>query len=747
MNESSHQLRLDRRTVLKSLPAGFMAAGILGIGDTPATLAGQAPRVLPEGKLPGDGRLGELKDLNGYFPFTPSKTPEQWKQRAAEVRRQILLACGLWPMPIKRPIKATVHGRVERDEYTVERVYFESSPGLYVTGSLYRPRGKQGPLPAILCPHGHWANGRFYAHNDAQLQAELKSGAEKYPVGGRHPLQARCVQLARMGCLVFHYDMLGVADSATPLSHELVHRFAQQRPEMNSPEDWGLYSAQAELRLVNVFGLQIWNNIRALDWLLSLKEVDPERVGITGASGGGTQTMIMAAIDDRLAAAFPAVMVSTAMQGGCTCENACYLRVDTGNIEFAALAAPKPMGLTAANDWTKELETKGLPELRQHYQMLGAADRVEGKYFNFGHNYNYVSRAMMYEFFNRHLNLGIQGPIVEQDYKPLTIEELTVWTEGRHKPEGGDEAERKVVRAFYADAVAPIKKLHPRDAKSWQEYRRVVGNAFQTMVGHGLPSAGDVTDEPVREVPGDGYRAVALLLRNRTHGEELPAVFLLPTNWNQQAVIWLTDEGKAGLFDDAGKPIDAVQKLLAGGVAVAGVDLLYQGEFLPDGNALTESRKVSNPREFLGYTLGYNHPLVSQRVQDVLTVVAYCRNHVPKPTAIHLAALGKVGAVAAAAAGIAGKAVDKLAIGTGGFRFASITEIRDPDLWPGAVKYGDVPGLLSLCAPHPLWLAGEKEVPQLVADCYRAVGKEGGVTLYGGPEQDAATAAAQWLLG
>lgn len=745
MNKSSHQLRLDRRTVLKSLSAGFVAAGYLGLDGAPAAFAGEAPRVLPEGKLPADVRLGDLKDLDGYFPFTPSKTPEQWKQRAAEVRRQILLACGLWPMPVKRPIKATVHGRVERDEYTVERVFFESSPGLYVTGSLYRPRGKKGPLPTILSPHGHWNNGRFYDHGEARVQNEIKLGAEKYPVGGRYPLQARCVQLARMGCLVFHYDMLGVADSFGPLSHELVHRFAKQRPELSSPDDWGLYSAQAELRLVNVFGLQIWNNIRALDWVLTLDDVDPQRIGITGASGGGTQTMIMAAIDDRLAAAFPAVMVSTAMQGGCTCENACYLRIDTGNIEFAALAAPKPMGLTAANDWTRELETKGLPELRQHYQMLGAADNVEGKYFDFGHNYNYVSRAMMYDFFNRHLNLGIEGPIVEQDYKPLTVEELTVWTAGHAKPEANDEVERKVARAFYADAVAPIKELHPRDAKTWQEYRRVVGSAFQTMVGHGLPAAGDVTDEPVREVAGEGYRAVGLLLRNRTHGEELPAVFLLPADWNKQVVLWLSDEGKAGLFDDAGKPIEAVQKLLAGGAAVAGIDLLYQGEFLAEG-ALTEARKVKNPREFAGYTLGYNHPLVAQRVHDVLTLVAYCRNHETKPTAIHVAALGKVGTVAAAAAGIAGKAVDKLAIGTGGFRFASITEIRDPNLWPGAVKYGDVPGLLSLCAPHPLWLAGEKEVPQLVADCYRAVGKAGNVTLYGGSDQEAAAAAAQWLL-
>lgn len=96
---------------------------------------------------------------------------------------------------------------------------------------------------------------------------------------------------------------------------------------------------------------------------------------MTGASGGGTQTFILCAVDDRPAAAFPAVMVSTAMQGGCTCENASYLRVGTGNIEFAALCAPRPLAMSAANDWTVDIMTKGYPELKEHYAMLGAAEQ------------------------------------------------------------------------------------------------------------------------------------------------------------------------------------------------------------------------------------------------------------------------------------------------------------------------------------------------------------------------------------
>src|SRR5260370_42488118 len=134
-------------------------------------------------------------------------------------------------------------------------------------------------------------------------------------------------------------------------------------------------------------GLQTYNSIRALDFLAGLPDVDPARIGVTGASGGGTQTFILCAIDDRPAAAFPAVMVSTAMQGGCICENCSYLRIGTGNIELAAIFAPKPLGMSGANDWTKQIQTKGLPELQALYRVLGAQVNVMAKaYPQYGHD-------------------------------------------------------------------------------------------------------------------------------------------------------------------------------------------------------------------------------------------------------------------------------------------------------------------------------------------------------------------------
>src|SRR5205085_6897807 len=121
------------------------------------------------------------------------------------------------------------------------------------------------------------------------------------------------------------------------------------------------------------------------------------------------------AIDDRVTAAFPAVMVSTQMQGGCVCENAPYLRQDAGNIDIAAIFAPKPLAMTGAHDWTINIEKKGLPELKQVYKLYDAEDRVMAKCFpQFEHNYNQVSRELMYNWFNKHLNLGLSAPVEEK---------------------------------------------------------------------------------------------------------------------------------------------------------------------------------------------------------------------------------------------------------------------------------------------------------------------------------------------
>jgi len=190
--------------------------------------------------------------------------------------------------------------------------------------------------------------------------------------------------------------MEGYADSVQ-LDHS-----AGPPPDRGERDAHLLFSPEAEQRGQTPFGLQTWNSIRAVDFVCSLDDVDKSRIAVTGASGGGTQSMILGAVDDRVDAVFPAVMVSTAMQGGCTCENAAYLRIGQGNVDIAAAIAPRPLGLTAADDWTKELETKGHPDLVSLYRLLGHPGRYEAHFHvEFKHNYNAVNRQHMYSFINR----------------------------------------------------------------------------------------------------------------------------------------------------------------------------------------------------------------------------------------------------------------------------------------------------------------------------------------------------------
>jgi len=677
-------------------------AALLGLVGCLTTFAA-GPKVFSPGQQPADARLGPVKDLNGYFPFNPPVSREAWARRAEQVRRQILVSQGLWPEPTKTPLKAVRHGQVDRGDYTVEKVYFESAPGLFVTGNLYRPKNVTGKAPGVLFAHGHWTDARLSETPAVELRQEIATGAERFEDGGRSRFQSLCVQLARMGCVVWQWDMLGNSD-AQQISMGLAHGFAQQRPEMNVTENWGLFSPQAEAHLQSVMGLQTWNAVRSLDFLLELPEVDPQRIAITGASGGGTQTMLLAAIDPRVTLAFPAVMVSTSMQGGCTCENASLLRVGTGNVEFAALFAPKPQGMTTANDWTKELATKGFPDLKKLYGLVGAPGAVmlqRGEHFP--HNYNAVSRSAFYTWLNRYFKLGQTEPVIERDYAFIKPADLSVWDAQHPAPKANDaEFERRLLRWWHDDSEA-----RRAAATSPREFQALHLGALEVMIGRTLAETGVVTWKPRDKSDRGGWLEITGTLVNSTHQEELPAVFCYPKQWNGTTVAWFTGEGKGGLFTSEGQLQPAAQALVDGGATVIGVDLLYQGEFLADGKPLTQTPKVKETRESAAYTLGYNPAVFAQRVQDILSVVKFVGENERKSKRLVLVGRAGAGPLVAAARALCGGQVSHAIIETGGFRFGSLLDFRDLNFLPGGAKYGDLPGLLALAAPAPTLVIGE----------------------------------------
>lgn len=693
-------------------------AGGLAMSGGVAWAAG--PRVSPVGQVPADGRLAAPKDLDGYFPFDPPADRTVWERRAGEVRRRILVSQGMWPMPTRTPMNPVIHGKVEREGYTVEKVYFESRPGCFVTGNLYRPTRVQGKAPGVLFAHGHWTDARLSEAGDAELRRELAEGEERFEEGGRSRFQSMCVQLARMGCVVWQWDMLGNADNQQ-ISMGLAHGFARQRPEMNRDEGWGFFSPQAESRVQSVMGLQTWNAVRSLDFLLSLPEVDADRIAMTGASGGGTQTMLLAAIDPRVALSFPAVMVSTAMQGGCTCENASLLRVGTGNVEFAGLFAPKPQGMTTANDWTRELSTKGFPALQRLYALLGAPDRVmlkRGEHFP--HNYNAVSRSAFYGWLNRHFKLGQTDPVIEQDYQRLQREEMTVWDAAHPAPRAADpEFERALLRQWHDDDQ---KRLAEESATA-AGFTTTYGRAWDVILDGDIGGIGTVEWEMTGKEDRGDWIEMKGWMKGAQRKQQLPAVYLYPKQWNGRTTIWLSEQGKDGLYGADGSLMPAVRQLMQAGRTVVGVDLLHQGEFLRDGEALKETPKVKNPREAGAYTFGYNPTVFAERVQDVLAVIRYVRDHERRSSRIDLVALDGTAPVATAARAQARGAVGRAVLGLGAFSFSSLRDLRHPDFAPGAAKYGDVDGLLALAAPGATLVFGRSEQGSLATREYaRAVG-------------------------
>lgn len=328
--------------------------------------------------------------LQEHIPTTRA----EWEKRAAMIRVNMLEGTDLLPLPPKPTSKHIFHSRREMNGYSVENVAFESMPGIFVTGNLYRPLKKQASYAAILCPHGHGPDLRF-----------------------GDPAQIRSAMLARMGAVVLAVDMIGYGDSH-----------------------------QSEHKIPKALKLQTINNIRALDFLLSLPGVDSSRVGVTGESGGGTQTFILAALDKRVKVSVPCVMVSAHFFGGCVCESGMPIHkkgnFQTNNVEIAALAAPRPMLLISdGGDWTANVPEVEFPHLQKIYALYDRKNKVENAHFaDEKHDYGPSKRKAMYPFMARYLGLHLSqvtdasGTIDESLVQVLPRADLEVFTTAHPRP-------------------------------------------------------------------------------------------------------------------------------------------------------------------------------------------------------------------------------------------------------------------------------------------------------------------------
>ncbi len=558
-----------RRTITFSLLA---AAGFAAV---PARAQEQTvPRV--------DRRAVEIRTLDTPYAFTPYADKDAWLARARFLREQVLVSAGLWPMPEKCPLNPRVFGRIERGDYSVEKVYFESYPGFYVTGNLYRPMGKTGPFPGVLSPHGHWEYGR------------LENGAD-----GSIP--ARCISLARQGYVVFSWDMVGYNDS-----RQVDHRLLDPRLSQ-----WGIGS----------LSLHLWNSIRSVDFLESLPDVDKSRLACTGASGGGTQTFLLTAVDDRIRVSAPVNMISHYMQGGDVCENAPNLRLDTNNMEIGALTAPRPMLMvSAAGDWTRDTPRIEFPAVQSVYALLGAKEKVGTVQFIADHNYNRASREAVYAWFGRWV-LGKTDALLftEPEYHVETPADLLVFF-GRELPKEGS-TQPQVVDALIAARRAQLEALRPRDAAGLAHFREVMGPGYRHALAAEYPAADAVLESPSSSGPKAGVRD--LLVGRRGRGDRVPVRVWTPlAGGTAKAVLVVHPGGVEGVSARMASLVDPVRRQ---GRLVASLDAFNTG-------------RAPAPRDTSDrFFTTYNRTDDANRVQDILTVLAWLER---QPGIRHVALVG-----------------------------------------------------------------------------------------------------------
>jgi dienelactone hydrolase len=363
--------------------AGACAVAVFAL----AAMGSTAARAQGATEPSEDARNTNIITTNTHLPLPAIGSRHAWEDRKAFLRNQILVATGLSPMPEKTPLHAQVFEKIDGRDYMIEKVLLETLPGFYLGGNLYRPKDGRAKHPAVLNPHGHWQYGRL--ENES-----VDSG----PAFG--------ISLARQGYVVFAYDMVGYTDTV-----QVPHRFG---------------SADQRLWSFGPMGLQLWDSIRSLDFLESLDDVDAGRIGMAGASGGATQTMMLAAVDDRLQFVSPVNMVSAIMQGGDLCENAPGLRLNTSNVEIAAMFAPKPMLVVSdTTDWTKNVPKEEFPAIKKIYDLYKKGDQVSVVQFEAVHNFNQQSREAVYRFFAQ-VNPDVSDPkeLAEHDVEVPMLQEM-----------------------------------------------------------------------------------------------------------------------------------------------------------------------------------------------------------------------------------------------------------------------------------------------------------------------------------
>jgi len=602
---------------------------------------------------------------------TPPTTRKEWENRRMQLRQAMFAAMG--PFPDKPcELEPKVVGVLQRQGYRIEKLIFQSRPDVWVTANAYVPEPVAGRVPAVLVVHGHW------------------------PWARRDPVvQARCLGLVKLGIFVLAVDAFGAGERFTEPGKGTYHG--------------GLYGSTLWPVGQTLLGMQVYDNRRAVDYLRSRAEVDGDRFGITGASGGGNQTMYAGALDERFRAVVPVCSVGNYqayLQAAC-----CVCEVLPGALRFAeegdvlSLAAPRALLVINATQDAHQFSVgeakKSMARAQNVFQLLGVSDHLRHEIFESPHAYNQPMREAMYGWMLQWLKHEGKGrPVAEPKHEVEQIEDLSCFPDGQ-RPKGFLFPPTLAAREARA-LLRPFTNPAPDHREDWESravhMRILLGkNVVGEFAKPSRPAAQGTqhqTEEGIHSTSFNLYpesgMPVPVVMKKKGQGPVKPAVCLL---------LHL-----AGNKEALKHPLASA--LIAAGVVVVAPDLRATGETRPAENP----GRLPMDHNSAEHALWIGRPLLGQWVVDISHLSDWLALQPGlEPRRVAVAGIGPAGIVALVSAGyLENQICSAAAIGTPA---TFITEaaygpkMRMGLLAPGILRTGDNPHLAALVAPRPLVIA------------------------------------------
>jgi dienelactone hydrolase len=601
----------------------------------------------------------------------PPPTLEAWRERRARLRAAMFAAMG--PFPDKPcPLEPREVGVLYRSGYRVEKLLLQTRPGVWMTATAYAPEGISGKVPAVLVVHGHWA------------------GARRDPV-----VQARCLGLVQLGFFVLAVDAFGAGERHPTVAYGGYHG--------------ALLGSTLWPAGLTLLGLQVWENRRAVDYLCERPEVDAARLGITGASGGGNQTMYAGALDERFGAVVPVCSVGTYqayLQAAC-----CVCEVLPGALRFTeegdvlGLVAPRALLVINATQDAFQFsvgEAKtSLLRTRKIFKLHGVEDKLEHAVFESPHAYNQAMRETMYGWMSRWLKGEKTGkPIPEPKHTVDTAEELACYPAGTRPATYVFPATLAAAEA--RRLLAPLHKKLPDHKEEWEALAMSLRLRLVADVFGDLPKLEKVASRLGAPQDKDGYEAIPLVFEPEP-GLALPAVVRNKSGKKGRlpACVLLHLGGKEEALRH---PLAAA--LNAKGATVVAVDLRATDSQRPAGDAIAGAPDHNSAEH--GVWIG--RPLLGQWVCDVRGLLEWmAAQRGMDAERLAVVGLGHAGLVALCAAAVLEDRVAAAAVVE--CPVTLVTDRAYPDGWPmgllapGILGVADVPQLMALAAPRRLLFA------------------------------------------